>query len=328
MSGTIANSVAHAKYPAGLKKAKSSDGTGYCFLRHHAIKYTLARMNEEAQRRINEALRCADADYIPKVPDAGKVRVDEKGTRLQVMHNGLLIAADGYYGDFITQIIERLKGHHEPQEEKVFHEVLKAVGPGSTMIELGCYWAYYSLWFQRAVKNATNFMIEPAKAALACGRKNFQLNGMRGGFTLARLGRTSSKDWQLPGAGAGNAEAPTVCVRDFVREKGIEEVTLLHSDIQGFEYEMLQGCGGLITGRKIRFVFISTHSLKLHFQCLKYMTRSGYMIIAEHTPKESYSEDGLIVGVARPSTVPRIQVSKRPVSARQKLKAAAFRLFA
>ena len=70
----------------------------------------------------------------------------------------------------MTQIIERLKGHHEPQEEKVFHEVLKAVAPGSTMIELGCYWAYYSLWFQKAVKNARNFMIEPAKAALECGR--------------------------------------------------------------------------------------------------------------------------------------------------------------
>jgi hypothetical protein len=57
---------------------------------------------------------CADADYIPKVPDAGKVRVDEQGNRVQVMHNGLLVGADGYYGDFVTQIIERMKEHHEP----------------------------------------------------------------------------------------------------------------------------------------------------------------------------------------------------------------------
>jgi len=283
-------------------------------------------MNEDERRRINEALLCADADYIPKVPDAGEVRVDEKGNRVQVMHNGLLVAADGYYGDFVTQIIERMKGHHEPQEEKVFHEVLKAVGPGSTMIELGCYWAYYSLWFQKAVKNARNFMIEPNKVALECGRKNFRLNGMRGDFTLARIGRTSSTGWQASGAEAANTEAPTVCVTDFVREKGIEKVSLLHSDIQGFEFEMLQGCGDLITGRQIEFVFISTHSLKVHFQCLKYVTRNGYTVIAEHTPKESYSEDGLIVVTASPSTVPRVQISKKPVSARQKLKAAAFKL--
>jgi FkbM family methyltransferase len=283
-------------------------------------------MNEDEQRRVNEALLCADAEYIPKVSDAGKVRVDEKGNRVQVMHNGLLVAADGYYGDFVTQIIERMKGHHEPQEEKVFHEVLKAVGPGSTMIELGCYWAYYSLWFQKAVKNARNFMIEPAKAALECGRKNFRLNGMHGDFTLARIGHTSSPGWQASEAEAANAEAPTVCVRDFVREKGIGKVSLLHSDIQGFEYEMLRGCGDLITCRQIEFVFISTHSLKGHFQCLKYVTRNGYTIIAEHTPKESYSEDGLIVGTASPGAVPRVQISKRPVSARQKLKAAAFKL--
>jgi FkbM family methyltransferase len=283
-------------------------------------------MNEDERRRINEALLCADADYIPKVPDAGKVRVDEQGNRVQIMHNGLLVAADGYYGDFVTQIIERMKGHHEPQEEKVFHEVLKAVPAGSTMIELGCYWAYYSLWFQKAVKNARNFMIEPAKAALECGRKNFRLNGMRGDFTLARIGRTSSTGWVASGAEAADAAAPTVCVRDFVREKGIEKVTLLHSDIQGFEYDMLRGCGDLIAGRQIEFVFISTHRLKGHFQCLKHLTHSGYTIVAEHTPKESYSEDGLIVGTASPSAVPQVQISKRPVSARQRLKAAAFKL--
>lgn len=285
-------------------------------------------MNEDERRRVDEALLCADADYIPKVPDAGKVRVDEEEHRVQLMHNGLLVVADGYYGEFTTRIIEGMKGHHEPQEEKVFYEVLKAVGPGSTMIELGCYWAYYSLWFQKAVENAKNFMIEPARAALECGRRNFQLNGMRGDFTLARIGRSSSAGWKTSGAVAANAEPPTICVRDFVKGKGIEQVTLLHSDIQGFEYEMLQGCGDLITSRQIEFVFISTHNLRRHFQCLKYVARNGYTIIAEHTPKESYSEDGLIVGAASPSAVPRVQISKKPVSARQKLKAAAFRLLA
>jgi FkbM family methyltransferase len=283
-------------------------------------------MNEDERRRIAEALLCADADCIPKVPDAGKVRVDDKGNRVQLMHNGLLVAADGYYGEFVTQIIERMKGHHEPQQEKVFHEVLKAVAPGSTMIELGCYWAYYSLWFQKEVKNARNFMIEPAKAALECGRRNFQLNGMQGEFTLARIGRASSPNWQASEAGAANAEAPTVCVRDFVRAKGIEKLTLLHSDIQGFEYEMLQGCGDLIAGRQIEFVFVSTHNLKAHFQCLKYLAGAGYTIVAEHTPKESYSDDGLIVVAASPGAVPAVQVSKRPIPMRLKLQTAAFRL--
>ena len=283
-------------------------------------------MNEDERRRVDEARLCADADYIPKVPDAGKVRANDQGNRVQVMHNGLLVAADGYYGEFVTQIIERMKGHHEPQEEKVFHEVLKAVAPGSTMIELGCYWAYYSLWFQKAVQQARNYMIEPSKAALECGRRNFRLNGMQGDFTLARIGRISSPGWQASGAAAMSAEAPTICVRDFVREKGIDKVILLHSDIQGFEYEMLQGCGDLITGRQIEFVFVSTHNLKVHYQCLKYLAGAGYTILAEHTPKESYSDDGLIVGAVSPSAVPMVQILRRPISMRLKLKTAAFRL--
>jgi len=115
------------------------------------------------------------------------------------------------------------------------------------MIELGAYWAYYSMWFQKVVKDAKNFMIEPVSACLECGIKNFQLNGMRGDFTQARIGQTSSEKWQESGNGG---EVGQVCVKDFVWSKGIERVGLLHSDIQGFEYEMLCGCGDLIDQRK------------------------------------------------------------------------------
>jgi FkbM family methyltransferase len=252
--------------------------------------------------------------------------VDESGNRVQVAHNGLLVAAGGYYGDLITQIMERLKGHHEPQEEKAFHEVLKAVSPGSTMLELGAYWAYYSMWFQKTVPGARTFMVEPEKVALECGLKNFRLNELHGDFTRARIGRNSSSEWQAASRVDQNSEVPCVCVRDFVQGKNIERVTMLHADIQGFEYEMLRGCGDLIAQRKIEFVFISSHSLKLHFQCRKHLVRSGYTIIAEHTPKESYSDDGLLVASASSHAVSPIQISKKPVSARQSFKAALFKL--
>ena len=279
----------------------------------------------EAERRIANAVACRDADYIPKVPDAGRVRLDEAGNRVQVMHNGLLVVEDGYYGSFITSIIERLRGHHEPQEEKVFYEVLKAVPPGSAMIELGCYWAYYSLWFQKAVPSARTFMVEPSGNALECGKRNFQLNGMRGDFTRAFVGRVSSDGWEkAPGRGE-DAEAGRVCVKDFARSKGLDSVGLLHSDIQGFEYDMLCGCGALLDEKRIGFVFLSTHSLKLHYQCLRRLARRGYSIIAEHTPKESYSDDGLIAASALPGAVPPIEISKKPVSLRLRLKTAIFK---
>lgn len=281
--------------------------------------------DQEGERRIAETAACRDADFIPKVPEAGRVQVNAAGDRVQVMHNGLLVLADAYYGSFITRIVELLRGHHEPQEEKVFHEVLRVVPPGSTMLELGAYWAYYSLWFQRAVAGARNFMIELERDALECGRRNFQLNGMRGDFTRARVGRTSSAGWQEAGLGAKGGEVGQVCVRDFAQAKGLDTVDLLHADIQGNEYDMLRGCGDLFDQRKIGFVFLSTHSLKLHYKCLRHLTRRGYFIIAQHTPKESYSVDGLIAASASHGVVPPITISKKPISVRLRLKSTVYR---
>jgi hypothetical protein len=100
---------------------------------------------------------------------------------------------------------------------------------------------------------------------------------------------------------------------------------LLHADIQGFEYEMLCGCGDLLDQKQIGFVFLSTHSLKHHYQCLRHLTQRGYSIITEHTPKESYSEDGLIAAAALPGAVPPVAISKKPLSLRLRLKTAVFK---
>ena len=71
--------------------------------------------------RVQLTISADDADAIPKVADAGKI-YQENGTSYQVMHNGIKVLKDGYYAPWVTDTIYALKGHHEPQEEKVFHE--------------------------------------------------------------------------------------------------------------------------------------------------------------------------------------------------------------
>src|SRR3954453_5900044 len=89
---------------------------------------------------------CLDADALPKVEGAGDVH-----DGVQVMHNGVRVVEGGYYGEWMTEVIRRLRGHHEPQEEVAFHSVLERLsttcGPSPAMLELGAFWAYYSLWF-------------------------------------------------------------------------------------------------------------------------------------------------------------------------------------
>src|SRR5690349_12506355 len=91
----------------------------------------------------------SDNSKIHHVSDAGAVKHDH-----QVMHNGLKISLASYYDYGNTILIRDNKGVHEPQEEFVFQEVLKHVPENGTMLELGSFWAFYSMWFANDVKGA------------------------------------------------------------------------------------------------------------------------------------------------------------------------------
>jgi len=274
------------------------------------------------KRRILMTAGCRDADGIPKVPDAG--RVFRKGfRRYQLMHNGVRVVADGYDGSWMTEIIRLLKGHHEPQEERVFHEVLPHIPPGGIMLELGSYWAYYSLWFNRSVPGARNYMIEPDPKNLALGRKNFALNGARGEFFQYAIGSRSGPPIPFKCRGGRVRPIELICVDDFIAAEKIPRIDLLLSDIQGFELGMLQGAERAIGERKIRFAVVSTHhpsisgDAEIHAQCLAFIAGHGGHVLASHTVGESFSGDGLIAASFWPEdrNLPAIPLSRNDPAA-------------
>ena len=127
--------------------------------------------------RVALTTSCRDADAIPKVPGAGGLEQHD-GETLQVMHNGLRVVAGGYYGAWMQEIITRLEGHHEPQEEAAFHALLPLLPPDATMIELGAFWSYYTLWFLHYAPGRRAVALEPDPGHLAIGRRNAALNGL------------------------------------------------------------------------------------------------------------------------------------------------------
>jgi FkbM family methyltransferase len=267
------------------------------------------------KKRIEITTSCRDCDYIPKSDNAGEVFVDaDNGKSYQIMHNGIRVFTDSHYGDFNIQIIKRLKGHHEPQEEKIFYEILKLIPPNSTMIELGSFWAYYSMWFYKEIKGARNYMIEPMPEFLQKGRGNFALNKIQGGdFTQACVGVISKEIVKFANGDGTYQYIPQISVDDFIREKGINFVHILHADIQGAEYYMLKGADNSIVNQKIGYIFISTHSEVIHSQCLSFLRNRGQLIIADHQPAESYSVDGLIVSCSNRKGFIKIDISKRNI---------------
>ncbi|MDF1756307.1 MAG: FkbM family methyltransferase [Verrucomicrobiales bacterium] len=269
--------------------------------------------------RVELTQSCADAAEIPKVVGAGEV-FEQDGCQIQRMHNGTVIHAGSYHGEWMTELIKQLGGHHEPQEEKVFHAVLQCLEPGATMIELGCFWAYYSIWFQSEIANSRSILVEPEPEKLRAGKENFALNEFEGTFIHAFAGshemeRSEFVDWD----GSRNF-LPMVSIDSLMEKYGVEILDVLHSDIQGAETEMLKGAAQALAARKIKYVFISTHAGE-HRKSLRLIKRYGYRIIAEHTVLESFSGDGLIVA-ASPECLnpPAVVITKKKVSLIKKVR--------
>lgn len=232
----------------------------------------ILKHDKSFQDRIHLAFSCKDCDYINKVDNAGSI-IDN----YQIMHNGIKILKDCYYGEWMSDLIELNKGHHEPQEEKAFYEVLKQIPANATMIELGSYWSFYSIWFNKIIKDAINYMVEPDINNLEIGKSNFKLNNIDNGTFI-------------------NSGIPIFKIDKFVEEYNIKHINILHSDIQFFEYHMLLDSINTIKNNIIDFIFISTHTDELHIKCLKFFNDHNIKVLCEHSPTESYSVDGLIVG--------------------------------
>lgn len=248
-------------------------------------------------------IQCRDTDAIPKVANAGKVLI-ENGEAVQVMHNGLRVVAGGYYGDWMAQVIRGLDGHHEPQEEVVFHRLLRYIRHGTHMVELGSFWAYYTLWFLSEIPNSSATCIEPDIHHLSIGQRNARLNSREGKVKCinAWVGGDDLPVHSSPTE--TNREAvslPMVNMGALRRIRADRPIELLHMDVQGAELPFIKSILPHRNERLIRFVMVSTHhssisgSSTTHPDCIEALRSMGATILVEHNVIESFSGDGLIL---------------------------------
>jgi FkbM family methyltransferase len=256
--------------------------------------------NDDLKKRIFITTQCKDCDHIRKVKNAGKVFKLKKYS-YQLMHNGIKVLKDGYHGRGITEIVKLCTGHHEPQEEKVFFNILKKIKKNGLMIEFGAHWSYYSLWFNKEIDNSSNIMVEPDLNNMDIGKFNFKINDAKGEFINAFVSDVEIKTKFERESDNKILEIPSITLDGLIKRKKISHVDLLHVDVQGWELKMLQGSINSIKKNKIRFIFISTHHHTIshdpliHQKCLKFIKKHGGYIVSEHSIYESYSGDGLIV---------------------------------
>jgi FkbM family methyltransferase len=264
---------------------------------------------EAIRRRIALTVAVRDTDVIPKASDAGQVVVRD-GERLQVMHNGTVVSEGRYHGSWMTEVIRQLRGHHEPQEELAFHTVIErlaATSDGPIMLELGSFWAYYSIWAKHRIPSTRLILLEPDPHNLAVGGHNLELNGMDATMLQAAIGSAHEVEVTLTWE-SDNQAHPTrqLSVDGLMRDLAIERIDLLLADVQGAEAAMLLGCADALAARRIRFLVVSTHHHTIsgdpltHQRCVRILRDAGAHLVAEHSVAESCSGDGLIVASMLP----------------------------
>lgn len=278
-------------------------------------------LDTKYRKRVITTIFCQDCSYIPKVNNAGKLFHDENfNVDYQLMHNGLKVIKDGYYGNWMTLIIEKLRGHHEPQEEKYFYEILKYIPNNPVMIELGSYWGYYSMWMKKDIPTAKNYLIEPDPKNIIMGEKNFRLNNISGTFVQAMVDSVSAKNQKFVDPKHNEYIVDAISIDDFAKKENIKFIHMLHSDIQGAELPMLKGCRKLMAQKRIGYYFISTHRTHIHDKCLEILRANGLKILVSINMRETFSEDGLIVAKLPELPSGNIKVSYRTNEFSQYLK--------
>jgi hypothetical protein len=260
----------------------------------HFVDFQLRKDENEQKMAFdvdNPFQDCPDWWELEKVSDAGKIL-----DGLLVMHNGVRVLPTAYQGYAHSKLIQRSLGIHEPQEERLFRDVIAQLPAKSSMVELGSYWSYYSIWFQKTIANARTIMVEPKLSHLNYGKEHFRLNSCTGEFINAGVGNKSHQEGELQ----------IITIDELMSSRSLDRLTILHSDIQGYELEMLEGAERALKDRAIDFLFISTHSARLHDDCIAHLTKHDYKILDNYYIDDSWNPDGLIV--AQSSKIPPIQL--------------------
>jgi FkbM family methyltransferase len=258
-------------------------------------------------RRVELTVSCHDADELPRVENAGGF-AKHKGHDVQIMHNGIRVLRGGYYGEWTADIIQRLRGVHEPQEEKAVAAVFErlAAKPQSdeplVCVELGSFWAYYSLWFLEEFNDGRVVCLEPDPAYLQVGVTNFALNDRQGTFLPGAVGSVADTDTDFIAESDGLSRVTRLyTLESLMAETRLDRVDVLFVDIQGAEVPLLEGAQQLLRSGKVRFIVVSTHDMATtgssltHRYAEQLLVTAGAHIICEHSVPESFSADGLIV---------------------------------
>jgi FkbM family methyltransferase len=175
-------------------------------------------------------------------------------------------------------------GSYEMEKCRRFAE---AVPPGGVVFDLGANVGYYTLISAvRAGPRGRVFAFEPLPRNLEFLRRHLALNRIGNAAVVEaavsdRSGTVRFEEDASTSKGrigeAGGLEVRSVALDDWVVREGHPAPDLLKIDIEGAEFLALHGARGILA-RSHPPIFLSTHSGKVHRDCLQFLESLGYRI--------------------------------------------------
>jgi FkbM family methyltransferase len=180
------------------------------------------------------------------------------------------------------------------EEIKLFEDILDNLKnkKNPIMIEIGCFWALWSLIFKSKYIEGKNILIELNKRALDVGETNFKLNNFEyssfhGGFCLETSGTYKNKENDILYPKNENEFFNDNITGDIVGEElnlldifsQNQYIDLLHMDIQGSEKCVIEQIIKFELINKIENIIICTHSNEIHNTIIKNIQKTHEKII-------------------------------------------------
>ena len=189
--------------------------------------------------------------------------------------------------------------------EKLCTTLLKTEQQHFKMVELGSNQAYYSLMFKAMCnyhkKTSTVVCVEPNDRHMIRGKETFYLNNLEALFCDYIIGDKEliKKDLDSSSLPGGSefllvTKKRILSLSQLLELYNIEELDILHMDVDHSERAVLASSAHLFKNKKIKTIFISTHREDLHKYCFDFLKECGYKLELQIT-KMIVGYDSLLV---------------------------------
>lgn len=146
------------------------------------------------------------------------------------------------------------------------------------VIDVGVYYGDSAIWWAKFF-NANVIAFEPNKKVFDIMQENIKLNNLENKITAynVALGNGKEQSYTLQGQMFAKSNSGERIETKRLDDFSFNQIDILKIDVEGFEYEVLEGAVNTITKFKPKII-LEVHSKELKKKCLEFLKGKGYII--------------------------------------------------